>query len=1033
MVALMFAGTVAMAAPVDPARARDIAVEFIGNATKRSIMQKAPSSPPQLVYTHKDNATGATTFYAFGRTNGGYVLVAADDRAPLILGFSDQGRFDGANIPQSMKGMMESWSAQVAWLASHPDSNPIYPEKIAEPVEPLLGNIAWDQGNPYNRKCPAVTQVDDWGDAKGTGPAAVGCVATALGQIMYYHRWPEKGSGEIHYVSEGENAATGDAENINIDVVFEGTEYKWDNMLPTLTTSSPSEVIDAVSTLLYHVGASFESIYGYSTGATDVSVAPALIRYFNYDKGINYVKRDYYTTQQWNDMLLEEFNNKRPVAYGGVTRRGEGHFFVLDGVNADGYWHVNWGWSGAENGYYLLTLLEPGSQGIGGSSDGSAFHYAQNMIIGIQKPVEGSESNYNFTVESLASFDSTIGRQESADLEISGVWNDSPNEVMANLGFALIDPEGNIVYRQMPKKAVNYKVAYGENSLECKFLIPDNIPTGEYTVRPIFQIEAEGYATDHFMHVFHGRASSWRVVVNENNITWSTQGAYKLSIVEVKGDNDGDIESGVTSKITLKVHNDGSEFFGPVYLRLFINGKDRVFGTNDYPDGWTKAKWVTIEGNADTYLTFDVGRLDLPGHDDYVVCLRGNEGILSENYRPVSAVNLASVSGVRIIGSPLPPVVELVDDMILTTMVDGKVPVNDVGLKICINNDGGEWTGRLRCEVNDPNKWSGNPLGYVTFDPVTIAAETSEQWLTLTSGELPAVCTPGQTYELVIMDPVEDEGMIPSYYFSIEFEAGEAVDKQPCLAIDEVTFEPETIVAGVPSNVLFHLSNTGYPFNGTVKFNVERDNAVVHESATQSISIGRDEDLVVEFTETFELPTADNYTIRLLDGKNNVIGAVENISFTADKPALELTEATSIPSVVKCNEATDYTFGVKNSGFMFDSGLRFVIMLDNETRYESEPRDVRLARGEETELTFTAAVDMPDGDSYAAALIDADNSLIGRRAITITGHSGIIDPEADENLSVRYFNLQGVEISKPSKGQTVIMVKGSRATKMIIE
>lgn len=139
-------------------------------------------------------------------------------------------------------------------------------------------------------------------------------------------------------------------------------------------------------------------------------MAPALLKHFGYDKGIDYLLRDYYTQEEWDSMLLNELYNNRPVAYGGVTRRFEGHFFVLDGVNSDGYYHVNWGWSGMENGYYMLSLLEPGAQGIGGASDGGAFHYAQNMIIGIQKPVEGSEPNYKFTCDGVGDVNVTVGR-----------------------------------------------------------------------------------------------------------------------------------------------------------------------------------------------------------------------------------------------------------------------------------------------------------------------------------------------------------------------------------------------------------------------------------------------------------------------------------------------------------------------------------------------------------------------------------------------------------------------------------------------
>ena len=200
-------GSAIHAAPVDPDRALDIARDFAGNATSRQIMRKSKAASPRmtLAYTHKDSATDIDAFYVYNRgTSDGYVMVSGDDRAPLILGYSDKGTFDVKGIPNSMRGMIESWSEQIAWLASHPDYKAAAPAQVQQPVEPLLGAIQWDQGDPYNRKCPSVQQYDQWGDEKGRGPAAVGCVATALGQILYYHKWPEYGTGSVSYTSNGD-------------------------------------------------------------------------------------------------------------------------------------------------------------------------------------------------------------------------------------------------------------------------------------------------------------------------------------------------------------------------------------------------------------------------------------------------------------------------------------------------------------------------------------------------------------------------------------------------------------------------------------------------------------------------------------------------------------------------------------------------------------------------------------------------------------------------------------------------------------
>lgn len=856
-------------APRTPRQALDIARDFESGVTVGS-MKRVASDRASLrqAYLHSDQVSGLQTVYVFNRGDAdGYVLVSGDDRAPAILGYADNGSFDATTIPDNMKAMLDDWSRQIAWLATHSEARAVSPAPPARTIEPLLGEISWDQGAPYNTKCPTVTQANVWGGDAGKGPAATGCVATALGQIMYYHKWPERGMGEVSYTSEG-TTPSGNPEKLPVSVTFEGTEYNWDAMQPSLSSSSPSDAIDAVSTLLYHVGASFESIYGASTGATDVSVAPALMRHFGYDKGINYVKRDYFTALDWHNLLINELENGRPVAYGGITRRAGGHFFVLDGVNTEGYYHVNWGWGGNQNGYYLITLLEPGAQGIGGA-DGGAYHYEQNMIIGIRPPVEGSSLNYNFSCKGVNALEKTVGRRESVTLTANGIYNDSPNEVTASLGFFLIDSEGNVVLRKMVVEEEDYGIAYGERSLSCSFVIPDNIPAGQYTIRPGYQISADNYATDRFIQMIPGRPSQYSVTITDSNIKYTTQGAFALTLLEVSGDNDGYLENGVTKQVTLKVRNDGGEFNGRVQLRMFINGQEFTFGRFNFPEKELQGKRVSVPAYSEMDITFDVGDFNIPGHDDYVVRLWGNESILqfdSETGQPYEpdAKNLCSVSGIKVIGPALPPVLAIEDDIIMTTKSDGVVPRNDVGMKVCLTNEGGTWTGRLRCAVWDNETWTSKPIGYVDFPhEVTIDGATEEQWISLVGGEMPDVCEVGHKYDIVLQDPVEKQAMIPSKYVTVTITLGEAVDKTSILSLTDECVIPEVINRDEETRFVFGVRNTGFRFDSTLRFVILLEDAEMFVSSPQTLVLDRDEEDTVSFTETISLEESSAYVIRL--------------------------------------------------------------------------------------------------------------------------------------------------------------------------
>ena len=62
----------------------------------------------------------------------------------------------------------------------------------------------------------------------------------------------------------------------------------------------------------------------------------------------------------WVDVVKTDLDQGRPLVYKGYTSDySAGHAFVVDGYDGD-YFHLNWGWSGSYNGWYLLSNLSPG-------------------------------------------------------------------------------------------------------------------------------------------------------------------------------------------------------------------------------------------------------------------------------------------------------------------------------------------------------------------------------------------------------------------------------------------------------------------------------------------------------------------------------------------------------------------------------------------------------------------------------------------------------------------------------------------------
>ena len=58
----------------------------------------------------------------------------------------------------------------------------------------------------------------------------------------------------------------------------------------------------------------------------------------------------------WN-FLAAEYGLTRPVYYAGSLMRTGGHAFVLDGLDEQGFFHVNWGEGGSHDGYFRLDVL----------------------------------------------------------------------------------------------------------------------------------------------------------------------------------------------------------------------------------------------------------------------------------------------------------------------------------------------------------------------------------------------------------------------------------------------------------------------------------------------------------------------------------------------------------------------------------------------------------------------------------------------------------------------------------------------------
>ena len=309
-------------------------------------------------------------YYIFNISDIGFVIVSADDAVIPVLAYSFEGIYREDNRSPQFTSWMQQYNrqigfarrTQVAPLQAVNDKwtallNPVrdlpVPMKNKLDVEPMITSN-WNQPSPYNEMCPA-------DPAGSSGHAIVGCVPVCMGQIMYYYRWPDHGTGSYTYV---------DSTYGTQHVSFDSTWYRWNNMKNTITTSD-----SGIAQLLYHLGVSVDLVYGpASSGMYNHKAAYALRTYFKYSPETRYVYRDS-TNLDWDSLIIAHLNRKMPLYYAGWSVPNiNGHAFVCDGYQGGDYFHFNFGWSGADNGYFYLDNLTPG---------GNNFNLAQELIVNI--------------------------------------------------------------------------------------------------------------------------------------------------------------------------------------------------------------------------------------------------------------------------------------------------------------------------------------------------------------------------------------------------------------------------------------------------------------------------------------------------------------------------------------------------------------------------------------------------------------------------------------------------------------------------
>jgi len=466
------------AGDVSSSQAQATANAFLTKQVKAGRLKAASASNLQLVKAEKSVARPTAVDYYIFNSAKSYVVVAGDDLAPEILMYGEEGALDMDNIPPAMQWLLNKYKYQIDGLKAGTMA-PVKLPKFATTAVPPLVTANWDQSEPYNNQCPS--------------GALTGCPATSLAMCYYKWKWPE-----TYPAVAAIDGSTSDGYSC---AALPEREADWDNIIDEYTGPSnysyTTAQADAVAWLMRYAGQAIpDYMYGSgASGANDPEIYQGCLNMGYTDaqyllltelvsSGWSYENSEqYYTDDEWNEYMMNELQNGRPIEYLAYDVSGgyyvSGHAFNVFGCNSSGQYYVNWGWSGDSNGYCTLHNFTTAT-GATGQSGSYVFNYGEAMIIGIEPPA-GALTDPRIKVNpSTLTMDGIVGAPTTATFKVTG-YNLTSDITLALSGDNAFSLGTNSISVTQAADGVDVTVTY----------TPDAVGTDEATIT----LTSDGAAT----------------------------------------------------------------------------------------------------------------------------------------------------------------------------------------------------------------------------------------------------------------------------------------------------------------------------------------------------------------------------------------------------------------------------------------------------------------------------------------------------------------------------------------------------------
>ena len=561
----------AQAGPIDQQKARQLAAQFM---QKKGLQLKGePRRAPGVSGTGSNEAQPLYIFNADGAK--GFVIVAGDDRADAILGYSTEGSYDEQNLPDNFRYYLQLLSSNMqALMTSDATVTTRRTVETHKAIAPLI-KTKWDQGSAtedgyiYNTACPVSQSLH----------CLTGCVATAGAQIMYYYQHPASTKGVDGY-QIGEDASI---DEVTLDGL-PATTFDWDIMKRSYNNADQGTASQQeVAKLMLYAGFAAQMNYGtMGSGASTGILAEGMANYFDYNPDTwQYVKQSDYSVSDWDSMMYNELENGRPIIYSGASKKGGGHAFICDGYDGEGLYHFNWGWSGQNNGYFKLAATNPYA-GDGSQRDG----YVNDIdaIIGLQRnngeTITKSPKIYIFSFE-IGENSITMNYQNISDVSYA-----------IDCGIALLNDDGSVKQNQL-----DYYPCSSWGELRPNYYWRDiqfNLATylkeeGTYKVAPVFRLADE----TEWKRCMPSQQYFEVVIAEDKTMTIIKHPTVELEATQIEVPSNK-IET-LVQQVDVTVESKSDDYQGPLYL---FASKTKDKGAYTYLAG------TAIEGGASDVVTF---------------------------------------------------------------------------------------------------------------------------------------------------------------------------------------------------------------------------------------------------------------------------------------------------------------------------------------------------------------------------------------------------------------------------------------------